>query len=627
MTNLIEGPHLSALIPKANVRNVQELPTTEYGVNNYQKFYEKCIKEGNCPSYINNSMGWNDSELVTQVVESIVDHGTVFITSAGNESTQLEKSKQQISKKNKLIVVGSLSPKGTASDFTCMNSELTISAPSDYHITSYNFSGDETAFGGTSGAAPQVTAALAAFTLITGHKLNTKEAKELLAKTAIMFPEYPAPNGLGSGMLNSYKIGEIAFKLKKECGNDKACIRNKIDDGSYYSFNSHEISFDQDLEKLFPNCSNYPKKIDSDSNCSEKKDLFTKIRKAALLDSTNQKLWNAIACISGEDSYTQNQKFYKKLAERKNITDKQLIHQLESTKREPELVKVLLSHENNITDEAIEKYIRKKENHSEIIKFVLLNPKLKEHPKLNKWIKHIMAKGDQVDDEAMVKYVLSNSQMISNPNWGDWVNTLLRKGTADTAIVENILANTEAMKHPDFSKWIKVIMDRMHKCKLTKHSGCFEDENELAKLVLGKYHLKNHPHFYVWINNYITQGLDIKPLAFFVLSDTEIHQNPHFNNWMDLIINKSEKDLVTTINISTNILINMNQDNPKYKTWFEMIRKNIEQFIRKNNKDSDLKIDNYFFSYIWKTYYSDKFKEKGITADVNAANIRKYILN
>ena len=110
-------------------------------------------------------------------------------------------------------------------------------------IRSYDFEGNPHSFGGTSGATPLTKGALTSFTVITDYILNTREAKHLLKKTAIHFPNLPSSNSMGYGILNAYKIGEVGFKLNEICQNNRnedQCIASYLNIDSTYEFDLEE---------------------------------------------------------------------------------------------------------------------------------------------------------------------------------------------------------------------------------------------------------------------------------------------------------------------------------------------------------------------------------------------------
>ena len=216
VSELIASSRASGLIPLSNNKTLsyESLEGVGVYIARYERELKKCQRNTDCPHYVNNSMGWGKSEFITKTIRDFVGGGggRVFITAAGNESTSLrreEPHKQVLGEEGKLIVVASHGYDGYHSRYSNFSDQIVISAPSGNQVTSYDYLGNEESFGGTSGATPQVTASLAAFSLVTGVKLNTIDSKLLLKNTATLF--YPEGNlAMGAGHLNSYKIYAVA---------------------------------------------------------------------------------------------------------------------------------------------------------------------------------------------------------------------------------------------------------------------------------------------------------------------------------------------------------------------------------------------------------------------------------
>ena len=169
---------------------------------------------------------------------------SIVVISAGNSFPgPLERGIQELS--SQVIVVGSVSPDGRVSDFSPRSdNEVTVLAPSDYHILSCGFDSKHgrsrfMVFGGTSGAAPLVSGTLAdVISLLPG--LRADEARQLLAGTAIKTTKNP------TGSLNYYKMLRVATRLV-EAG--WPAERQLIFDEAIYDFTS-EVG--QLLEQSYP---------------------------------------------------------------------------------------------------------------------------------------------------------------------------------------------------------------------------------------------------------------------------------------------------------------------------------------------------------------------------------------
>ena len=111
------------------------------------------------------------------------------------------------------IQVGSMSPEGFVSGFSMEGESVVILAPSDWEVLSHDGK-QENSFGGTSGASPQVVAALA--NIMHFKKFNFysyEDLKNLLTQTAIPLPQSKTLKN-GAGFLNSYQLYRVARLLK-----------------------------------------------------------------------------------------------------------------------------------------------------------------------------------------------------------------------------------------------------------------------------------------------------------------------------------------------------------------------------------------------------------------------------
>jgi hypothetical protein len=379
VSNLIAGPHESAVVPVKKTISYKDLHNQSDYARNYESFYENCLKSKKCPAYINNSMMW-DSSVIRDVAENLARDGSVIITAAGNGNETLEPNKQSVIKSKSAIVVSSLSPSGRASKFTNYSQGMTISAPADLTAFSYDKDGKPIAFGGTSAATPIVTGALAAFTTLTGYRLDSQEATRLLELTAIPFPHYPLSNGLGSGILNSYKITEVALKLNKLCntGDKDKCIKQKLIKANTFQFPPHTDNSLRKFDQAFPECIPGGDSRVSSFSCLDKKQLVTELRKAAFLNPDTRELWKRLSCIYKGENFIANANFYEALSER--------------------------SSDDSVITKAL--YLEQRENF-----YKYLFPSL-DVLQNKKWINELIKKSDYKDD--IVKKVLTTSRIHSS---------------------------------------------------------------------------------------------------------------------------------------------------------------------------------------------------------------------
>ena len=351
VSQIIAGPFPSAVIPQTQPIAVTKIPDIN-SVNGYEYLYRQCRNDNNCPAYINNSVSWRHSRTKDILYTMNRREGTVIVTSAGNANKYVSKLKGGLEKLSRLIVVASLDPLGNPSHFSNHSIHTTISAPSDNMIRSYNFDGRPHNFGGSSGATPLTRGALTAFTIITGYLLNTTETESLLKKTAIHFPGLPSSNSMGHGILNAYKIGEVGFKLDKICQNDRdkydKCISSHLNLDSTYKFHLEEEKETtlRDAQIAFPTC--FPENHISSGGvtCEDKHNVLERLRQIAFLDPSDQKFWQAISCIKRESSLTKHAEFYSRLAERLDMSDEDIIHNMMANQDYNLLLKYAISRQN-----------------------------------------------------------------------------------------------------------------------------------------------------------------------------------------------------------------------------------------------------------------------------------------
>ena len=260
-------------------------------------------------SFINNSMSWKDSRTIYRVMSTICPP-SILVHSAGNDylegSPSVDPIKSEFSKNFDSIIVGSLSPNGVASEYSQEGEEVHILAPSDYYITSADNDGKYEKFSGTSGAAPLVTGSLAGFEWLSGYHPTAQEAKLLLEKTAVptIHSVFEDPKKNGKGMLNAYKLGKVAQRLKDKCQNDHQCFKKEIQNPENYQFSVSQSVLDN-VRSAFPKCSDSVEDV-QETDCSFKKSVFKKLRQAVLLDTTNVELWRQLQCIYNQEGFSEN---------------------------------------------------------------------------------------------------------------------------------------------------------------------------------------------------------------------------------------------------------------------------------------------------------------------------------
>ena len=332
VSNLISDDGAHAVLPELTEReapfiNVNKGPVYEEGYKSTLALYETSHPgdylfgfKNRAPHYINNSMGWGDSEDIYEVFEKLSSakiSPSVVVVSAGNSfPKRLEYIREQASRDFDVILVGSFSPKGFVSWFSQSGNEVSVLAPSDQWITSAGKQGEYEMFGGTSGAAPLVTGSLAGFEWLSGYHPTAQEAKILLEKTALpTVHSHEKPRINGAGLLNSYKLGEVAKRLKKKCsGRSASCFKEEIRKDENYQF-SEDKDLKEELSKVFPSCGfgkENSEVLSKISNCEEKKGMFNRLRRSVLL-SPRPELLRSLSCIYKGAGFSQNAKTLESL--------------------------------------------------------------------------------------------------------------------------------------------------------------------------------------------------------------------------------------------------------------------------------------------------------------------------
>ena len=342
--NLISDEGLHAVLPELGERKISfldtdsdpqgsSLKTSDYrrgkGYKPALSLYETSYPGGylfgfkkRTPHYINNSMNWGESEDIYEVFKELSSSGVsksiVVLTSGNNFPNRLDDLKSKASQDFDVILVGSFSPKGFVSEFSQSGEEVSILAPSDDWLTSVDQKGEYRRFEGTSGATPLVTGSLAGFEWLSGYHPTAKEAKILLEKTALpTLNSFEKPRINGAGLLNAYKLGEVAKRLKEKCkakAEAVSCFKEEILKDELYRF-AEDKSLKRDMGRLFPSCSVGKESGDLSvvSSCEEKKEVFKRLRESVLL-SPNREFLKSLSCIYKEGGFAQNAEVLDRLA-------------------------------------------------------------------------------------------------------------------------------------------------------------------------------------------------------------------------------------------------------------------------------------------------------------------------
>jgi hypothetical protein len=245
---------------------------------------------------------------------------SVLVVAAGNEYPTHEKEKENL---NNSIVVGNMAATGYPSASSSEFKDVFIHAPS----ASRNDYGGNTLtaikpdFGGTSGAAPQVSATVANLKqLLPGVSLVA--IKAILARTAIQTPaslQEPQLNGVG--MLNSLGAVEAAKKIAAVClkraeSKRSTCFDEQSQSSSNYQQAANPSLYAK-LNKYFPNCgmitTDQPLSRPQEASCTELQDLFRELRFDAYRNPQVATNWTYLGCVYNGSQFRVESDFYYRL--------------------------------------------------------------------------------------------------------------------------------------------------------------------------------------------------------------------------------------------------------------------------------------------------------------------------
>ena len=284
--------------------------------NKQVSFINYCLGPTQKPGLLNQKRESEHLSIENEAFKSLPD--SIIVNSAGNWFMKPIPEKH-IQSPN-MIIVGSFSPAGLVSGFSQSDSKVSVLAPSDYYITSLNNEGEYESFGGTSGASPLVTGALAAFEWLSGHHPSPEEAKHLLEQTAIPTLEsvFENPPRNGAGILNAYKLARVAQRLKNRCQTNTACLRAEIQNTDLYQFPKNDHLYHQ-IATVFPECAKnqagpLPRRAGVRGfSCNHKKTVLNALRREFLLFPQDPALLNHLSCIYRSRGLTGNAQMFETL--------------------------------------------------------------------------------------------------------------------------------------------------------------------------------------------------------------------------------------------------------------------------------------------------------------------------
>ena len=208
---------------------------------------------------------------------------TIFVSAAGNDPT-LPIETGKVEQAEDMIIVGNTDPTGHVSSLSSRGKEEVVRAFCDKYLQTIGVEeGVFTDFGGTSGATPQVVAALADVLSIV-HTLNRNEAATLLRRTAVA-----SAYGDEAGTLNRYKLVRVAHRLVQHgWPTSKAALH----DDSIYDFSDEAQA------------------LTTASFSAEPAEAFTQLRQAFFLDPDSSQTRTLLAAIYRQAGYEAESLFY-----------------------------------------------------------------------------------------------------------------------------------------------------------------------------------------------------------------------------------------------------------------------------------------------------------------------------
>ena len=287
VSNLITGEYPVGVSFKGKVTMLQENSAIHAG---FPFLADYTIS--NPPHIINASLGrpYYSTEVANELLSK-----TVFVYAIGNEfPSEVEDITPELGKK--MIVVGSLDPSGFVSEFSQSHENVAVLAPSDDFIMSRGANGALSKFGGTSGAAPLVSGAIADLRSILSD-LTRDEVATIITKTATATSINTVSKHNGNGTLNQYKMLRVGQRmLENGWPHNKA---NLLADENMYDFTDEAKKLTAEAIELLQT-----------TNKDDYQTGFKKLRMAVALDTHNAKARTMLADIYQDAGYPVQAMFY-----------------------------------------------------------------------------------------------------------------------------------------------------------------------------------------------------------------------------------------------------------------------------------------------------------------------------
>ena len=604
-SQLIARDKDSAVIPMEGTLPFHEMTSSLSYIQRFERLAEDCLRNNNCPLYINNSMGWGNSPIISRLFSIMSSRGATVIVSAGNNAQPIEEFvMKKASESNRAIIVSSLDPDGFPSNFTNYGDYVTISTGSGTNITSYDFDGNKKDFGGTSGAAPVITGTLGGFTSLSNYPLATHEITHLLTKTAIPMTMLPDGHHLGAGMLNAYKIGRVGQRIKEQCdhhpsnGGQYECMSDALRVESTYRFQEESGRLFDNAKKSFPEClteSDADHSLNIDS-CKKVED-FNNLRRAALLNPENTMIWKVLTCIR-EKHFPENPQvteFYQRMAEAPKSREQKLQSICQSSDEKysrlasylslPDLSELI---EDETCSDLTFSFIPKAQDFPLALNTPSMRDRFFSSPKINanilgnmipsilnnteqnrdyrQWLERIISH-DQVSPETLSKMALSIANNADNlPDYDQWFERIFNHEKANSytlgGLAFAILAHNN--KIPNYLQWIeRIISDER------------TDGYTLGRIFEGiSTAINKLPNDDQWferiLNDERTDTNTLWGMANVILFDVAGHIADQKQQWLGRVVNHDKIESSTLVSIVLYIGY-LTNDLPDYKQLVEVI--------------------------------------------------------
>ncbi len=285
VANLIGGPY-----PYGASENYDLIYLGAVAVPMYAYHIRQFEKQGQFPKVISNSVGWSKSD-TAKLTELTDSNGTLWFLAAGNDHPNPVAPNELNSK---ALLIGALAPNGLQSLTSQTNDLVLTLSPGNEELASINGKGEDSLFGGTSGATPLVAAnalSVAAFL----PNISSEDYRTLIKNTSWPSVENLLGNPLAPGILNGYRAYRVARNIFNSCGSeDNHCHRELLHSSNTYLLEQGAVISCEEFKR---------------STCSEQTKLLTKMRREALLGNKHQAL--ELSCAYQALGLTDNAKFFR----------------------------------------------------------------------------------------------------------------------------------------------------------------------------------------------------------------------------------------------------------------------------------------------------------------------------